>query len=931
MPARPRIGGALRSGEVEASLAKPEVTENGGGHASTIGLITSQSTPAPASTVPVNRRRHTGTASSIITCKLPEHAGLPSHASAPSSHLSPASPPIVRKRQKTNDFPSAGEEESDLSILSESEPPSPPRVLRSRSITDLRSETLAVAFASRTVQLDGGSCESSATSLGSPEPLLDFRLPTVPAVEVTPPRSRMEASAAHTAESTPSAAPSRSLTSLPRGQSVVFEPTEVISWNAVQHNEPPQQFDSPIGSTINLAAIAESDTDKPAPPPLHSALPPRAPPPALDRRPTVPWIPPIVENPAPAESGGTIWEYFKGELFGSDFDDSPDVKKERIQNFLAVPYELEKLMFFGCVICFDSFLHIFTILPLRLIIAVWTTLKSMFASNARLTSSQKCDLMKGSLIVICCYMLQHYDASRIYHSVRGQALIKLYVIFNSLEICDKLCSAFGHDILDSLFSKATVSYSLQNPQHANRHFGRVKHFATALCYVFTHSLVLFYQVMTLNVAVNSYNNALLTLLMSNQFVEIKGSVFKRFERENLFQLSCADIVERFQLFVFLCIITLRNLIELTGGLSSLDSAISYFYSLSASMFAPSTFLADSTFFSSRSVEFPSASTVLAALYAVFTSPAYKLFETLATPVVVVFGTEVLVDWLKHAFISKFNQIKPAVYERFTDSLCRDLAAVRAPPPPTAPTSSTEPLSAPQPPPRARMFVDQSPAVARRIGFVSIPLSCLVIRVTIQTMQMLIYLRSPVLEVVGPPPPPVYEPFVLALRRAADAWMGTSLSFSSDGIQELGATVLRSWNVFVEQWPWGLLWELSLDVATWAVVVAAVYLGLLATKLAVGMRMHRAARQRCNDLDRRPSPAAAPPAAAFSGDGTSAGRPRAQASAEPPPSAIHSTWASRRPSSASVAPDPLPPPAQPAIKPDKLDTVDRFTMVKSRIV
>lgn len=107
------------------------------------------------------------------------------------------------------------------------------------------------------------------------------------------------------------------------------------------------------------------------------------------------------------------------------------------------------------------------------------------------------------------------------------------------QICDKLCSAFGHDILDSLFSKTTVKYTLANPNGGQRQFGRVKHFLVALCYVFTHSIVLFYQVMTLNVSVNSYNNALLTLLLSNQFVEIKGSVFKRFERENLFQLSCA--------------------------------------------------------------------------------------------------------------------------------------------------------------------------------------------------------------------------------------------------------------------------------------------------------------------------------------------------------------------------------------------------------
>lgn len=36
-------------------------------------------------------------------------------------------------------------------------------------------------------------------------------------------------------------------------------------------------------------------------------------------------------------------------------------------------------------------------------------------------------------------------------------------------------------------------------------------------------------------------------------------------------------------------------------------------------------------------------------------------------------SEMFVDWLKHAFITKFNHIRPSVYERFTDVLCRDLA------------------------------------------------------------------------------------------------------------------------------------------------------------------------------------------------------------------------------------------------------------------
>ena len=76
---------------------------------------------------------------------------------------------------------------------------------------------------------------------------------------------------------------------------------------------------------------------------------------------------------------------------------------------------------------------------------------------------------------------------------------------------------------------------------------------------------------TLNVAVHSSNNALMTLLISNQFVELKGSVFKKFEKENVFQITCSgiiqrkiasnvsDIVERFQMMLFLFIITLQNI------------------------------------------------------------------------------------------------------------------------------------------------------------------------------------------------------------------------------------------------------------------------------------------------------------------------------------------------------------------------------------
>lgn len=169
-------------------------------------------------------------------------------------------------------------------------------------------------------------------------------------------------------------------------------------------------------------------------------------------------------------------------------------------------------------------------------------------------------------------------------------------------------------------------------------------FILALIYNVIHAVALFYQVITLNVAVNSYSNALLTLLLSNQFVEIKSTVFKKFEKDNIFQLTCADVVERFQLWLMLTIIALRNIVEV-GGLSILSSDAG-----TTDFEAP---------IRSNSI-LPNSFTIL---------PSWS--GEVLSPFLLVLGSEMLVDWIKHAYISKFNCVKPAVYQRYLDVLAKD--------------------------------------------------------------------------------------------------------------------------------------------------------------------------------------------------------------------------------------------------------------------
>ncbi|ORY25255.1 eukaryotic membrane protein family-domain-containing protein [Naematelia encephala] len=381
------------------------------------------------------------------------------------------------------------------------------------------------------------------------------------------------------------------------------------------------------------------------------------------------------ENGRRGSVGLSLWDLLTDEAGAEDWEGwIVDGKWERISNFLAVPLAVERLTLFGALLCLDTFLYNFTILPLRAILAITNVTKSGHIRKP--TRSQIHALIRLALLVIPTgILLAVTDASKMYHSVRGQDTIKLYVIFNALEIADRLCCAFGQDVLDTLFARNTLA---PRGKGRKRHQARpVFFFMLALCYVLTHTVIFFYMLVSLNVAINSYDYTLLSLLISNQFVEIKGSVFKKFEKENLFQIMCADIVERFQLGLMLTVIALRNMIEMSGS----EIAI-----------LPKSFMRGKS-----------------------------LVDSILSPVLFVIVSEMVVDWLKHAFITKFNHVRASVYGRFTDVLAKDV------------------LLAGQARPKGRkhpILLDQSPLVARRLGFASIPLACLVIRVGAQAVGML---------------------------------------------------------------------------------------------------------------------------------------------------------------------------------------------------
>lgn len=318
-----------------------------------------------------------------------------------------------------------------------------------------------------------------------------------------------------------------------------------------------------------------------------------------------------------------------------------DNSYEELLSMVSIPFYLEQFMAFGLLVSLNSFLTLFTLAPLKIFILSFKTFVSSIDSYVKTSSFNdtrnhfrwvKRDIVTIIVIMLSVIVLssQRLDISRMYHEVRGLAHIKLYVMFGVLEVADKLCSSLGQDLLNilhktSLDQKAKFAIF----------------FVLSVFYLSFHAYILIYQTVSLNVAANSYSNALLALLLSNQFAELKSSVFKKFEREGLFQLSMSDLTERFQLSLMLSIIALKNLLQLSGSNGLI----------------PNSWRAWNTW-----------------------------FGAILGPGVVVIGSEIFVDWLKHCYITKFNKVRPRVYRNFLYVLSLDFLQVFKVNPTKEPTS-----------------------------------------------------------------------------------------------------------------------------------------------------------------------------------------------------------------------------------------------------
>ena len=212
-----------------------------------------------------------------------------------------------------------------------------------------------------------------------------------------------------------------------------------------------------------------------------------------------------------------------------------------------LPFTIEKILNHGILVCLSGLLYELTFMPLS---AMMTIIRVISSSKHEISSVEKSDLCRTMVLITSVWLFNsNIDFSAVYHYIRAQSLLKLYLLFNMLEIIERLVRSWGNDILDSGV-RSIVKHRI---------FSMVIHWLGVLVYTVAHTYIHFWRVMLVSVAIVSTDSSMFMIVLTNNFAELKGTVFKKYEPRSLYPIIASDIVERMYLFVDVSLVVFRML------------------------------------------------------------------------------------------------------------------------------------------------------------------------------------------------------------------------------------------------------------------------------------------------------------------------------------------------------------------------------------
>jgi transmembrane anterior posterior transformation protein 1 len=326
--------------------------------------------------------------------------------------------------------------------------------------------------------------------------------------------------------------------------------------------------------------------------------------------------PKITSTFLPTESRSSFLQFFSREFSLV----MTKTKRIRLSPFLVVPLKLELAAAIGIASCIDRVLFEFTIAPIKTIWLIFLKFPffllrkicfSRYRSTPLITSDEILLLIRLTTLIFCVSIFHEYvDFSVYYHYLRAQSLLKLYFLFNMLEIFERLVRSWGTDIEESLSASLTSSGAPDEQSSS---------ILTSLGFVFyviIHSAMHFCRLLLISVSLVSGDSSMFMIVVTNNFAEIKGTVFKKYDQKAMYGVFASDIVERVNLFF----------------------------------------------------------DVFFVLIGILTSP-----QTRRLPIqeviwwcVVILTIEILTDWIKYPSLMKFNKIETSSFMDYNRTHCEDI-------------------------------------------------------------------------------------------------------------------------------------------------------------------------------------------------------------------------------------------------------------------
>lgn len=263
--------------------------------------------------------------------------------------------------------------------------------------------------------------------------------------------------------------------------------------------------------------------------------------------------------------------------------------------------------------------------------------------------------LKSITILIIFYFLNNLYPDRIYHYLKEQSLMRVYVLFGVLELAEKLIGTLCDDIIENIdidgnnlkgnsidcnlkgnnidinkkgnnlkgnniessidINKQGNNINIQNIdniQNIENIENNLKgnYFLNSLlfvCSTLCHTLIFYFQYLIIQLSLNTSLTNLYSLIISIQFIELKGNVFKKGNKNNLFSIIDNDSLKRFNLTIYLIIAFL-------------------------SLFSES-------------------------------EESYKILFFLE-PILIIFFLKIFIDWIKHIFFCRFNNLDLNIYDEY---------------------------------------------------------------------------------------------------------------------------------------------------------------------------------------------------------------------------------------------------------------------------